>query len=442
MSTQTLAAAAPAQLATHPWPLAARIAFRFCCVYFPLFCLSNQVINSVFPIPKVDVPDWATIWPVRLPIIWVAQHIFRVKTELVYSGSGSGDKTFDWVLTFCILVVSLIATAVWSALDRKRLSYSTLRKWFWLFLRICLASQMFIYGFNKAVPMQMPFPYLSQQLEPFGQMSPMGVLWSSIGASTSYEIFAGCAEIIGGLLLIFPRTVTLGALVCLADMIQVFMLNMTYDVPVKLFSFHLIVMSLLLLTRDAPRLTNLFFLNRVAEPSALEPLFATRRANRIALAVVALLWLWMLGNNAYGSWDSWHTYGGGAPKSALYGIWDVEQFSIDGQERPPLLTDNARFHRAIFDFPAYVSFTCMDDSRAGFGAAIDTKAKTLVLTKPSDKNYKASLTFDHPAPDRLTLDGQMDGHKVHMQMHLKDRKDFPLFATRGFHWISEYPFNR
>lgn len=27
---------------------------------------------------------------------------------------------------------------------------------------------------------------------------------------------------------------TLGALVCLADLVQVFMLNMTYDVPVKL----------------------------------------------------------------------------------------------------------------------------------------------------------------------------------------------------------------
>jgi uncharacterized membrane protein YphA (DoxX/SURF4 family) len=442
MSTQTLASPAPTQQTAPPWPIAARIFFRFCAVYFPIYCLSNQVINSVFPIPKIDVPDWAAIWPVRVPIIWVAQHIFRVKTELVYSGSGSGDKTFDWVLVFCILVVSLIATAVWSALDRKRESYPTLRKWFWLFLRICLGSQMFVYGFSKAVPLQMHFPYLSQQLEPFGQMSPMGVLWSSIGASPSYEIFAGCAEITGGLLLIFARTVTLGALVCLADMIQVFMLNMTYDVPVKLFSFHLIVMSLLLLTRDSPRLTNVFILNRPAEPSAHEPLFATRRANRIALAVLAFLWLWMLGNNVYGAWSSWYTYGGGAPKSALFGIWDVEQFSIDGQVRPPLLTDNARFRHVIFDFPGKASFTRMDESRAGFDAAIDTKAKTLVLTKPSDKSYKASLAFDRPAPDQLVFDGRMDGHNIHMQMHLKDRKDFPLFATRGFHWISEYPFHR
>ena len=75
----------------------------------------------------------------------------------------------------------------------------------------------------------------------------MGVLWSSIGSSPAYESFAGCAELLGGILLIVPRTTTLGALVCLADMTQVFMLNMTYDVPVKLLSFHLILLSLFLL---------------------------------------------------------------------------------------------------------------------------------------------------------------------------------------------------
>ena len=441
MSTEALAQPSLTDLAVHPWPVAQRIAFRFSCVYFFLFCLGNQVINGVLIIPKVDVPDWGTLPPIRPLIFWVAQHIFLVKTEIVYKDSGSGDKTYDWVLVFCTLVFSILAAGLWSFLDRRRHSYPTLLKWFWLFLRLTLASQMFGYGFAKAPPLQMPFPYLSTRMEPFGHMSPMGILWSSIGASPSYEIFAGCAEITGGLLLIFPRTVTLGALVCLADMIQVFMLNMTYDVPVKLFSFHLILMSLLLLSRDAPRLTNLFFLNRPAAPSQIVPLFTTRRASRIATGILAFLWLWMLGNNIYNAWDGWHTYGGGAPKSALYGIWEVERSSIDGRPQPPLLTDNTRYRRVIFDFPEFASFTKMDDTSVGFGAAIDTAKKTLALTARADKNWKAKLAFNRPATDRLLLDGQMDGHLIHMELHLMDEKKF-LFATRGFHWISEYPFNR
>lgn len=122
----------------------------------------------------------------------------------------------------------------------------------------------------------------------------MGVLWSFAGASRPYEIFVGCAELLGGILLVVPRKTMLGALVCLAGLIQVFMLNMTYDVPVKLFSFHLLLMSLFLLAPDLPRLCRFFFLNRVTENSAQGPLFRSRRANRVALALQVLFGLWLL----------------------------------------------------------------------------------------------------------------------------------------------------
>ena len=67
--------------------------------------------------------------------------------------------------------------------------------------------------------------------------------------------------------------------------------------------------------------------------------------------------------------------------------------------------------------------------------------KTLVLTKGSDKNWKATFTFQRPTPNRLTLDGEMDGRKTQMQLQLVDRTKF-LLLSRGFHWIQEYPLNR
>ena len=242
------------------WGLALRIAFRFCVAYFTLFSLSNQILDGLLAVPRLNI-ELSALWPLRHITFWTATHIFRIKHELVYTGSGSGDKTFDWVLAFCLLVIAAVITLVWSILDRRRPNYVTFHKWFRLAMRFALASEMFLYGISKVIPLQMPFPYLTRLLEPYGNFSPMAVLWSSIGASTSYEIFTGCAETLGGILLLTPRTTTLGALVCLADMIQVFMLNMTYDVPVKLFSFHLILFSLFLLAPDARRLFN-FFLHR------------------------------------------------------------------------------------------------------------------------------------------------------------------------------------
>lgn len=431
-------------LALRPivWSRVKRVVFRFCFVYFTLFCLSSQVITSLLPIPQVDVPDFDTLWPFRPIIFWAGAHIFHCKMPLVYTGSGSGDKTFDWVTLFCILVVSLVAAVIWSLLDRKRQSYQVLYSWFWLFIRLCLAGQLLIYGFVKAVPLQMPQPFLFKLIEPFGSFSPMGVLWTSIGASPAYEIFTGCAELTGGILLILPRTATLGALIALADMTQVFMLNMTYDVPVKLLSFHLILMSLFLLGPNLERLASFFLLHRPtdsAKPVNL-PLSSTRSLRIVAIAQI-VLWLWFAGNNIYGDWDSWHHYGGGRPKPPLYGIWHVDQITVDGQVRAPLLNEGDRWRRIIFDFPGSAQVQQMDDTPKGYGVEIDEKKNALALTKSDDQKWKANFTFTHPAFDRLQLDGKWEGHNVQMQLKREDETKFGV-KSRGFHWVQDYPFNR
>lgn len=423
------------------WNLGLRLAFRFCFVYFTLYSLSNQIIAELLPIPNVNFEGLGILWPMRQITFWIAQHVFGITKPLVYTGSGSGDKTFDWVQMLFMLAFSVLAVAIWSVLDRRRKNYVMLYKWFRLFIRFALLSELLAYGFAKLIPLQMPFPFLTRLLEPFGNFSPMGVLWSSVGASHAYEIFTGCAETLAGLLLIFPRTAMLGALVALADMIQIFTLNMTYDVPVKQLSFHLLVLSLFLLAPEGRRIFTFFFSGRAVPASTQSALFKSSRANRWALVGQIVLALYLIGLNIYGGIQGWHTYGGGRPKSPLYGIWNVEQMSIDGVTRSPLITDYDRWRRVIFDFTTFTTFQRMDDTNAGFASTIDDKNKTLTLTKPADKNWKASLNYDRPAQDQLILDGSMDGRKIHMQLRLFDRNKFTL-VNRGFHWINDYPFNR
>jgi uncharacterized membrane protein YphA (DoxX/SURF4 family) len=409
------------------WPLVSRIAFRFCLVYFTLFCLSNQILLGLFPFPNsFSIPDLSSRGFVRNTVSWTAAHVFHVSTPLVYQGSGSGDKTFDWVLAFCILVTAVAATAIWSVLDRRRREYQALHKWFTVFLRFAVGSQMLIYGMAKLVPMQMPYPSLTRLMEPFGNFSPMGVLWYSIGASPGYEMFAGSAEVFGGVLLFFPRTAMFGAMVCLADTIEVFMLNMTYDVPVKLFAFHLILMSVVLLTPELGRVARFFFSKESVGPSQRQDLFRSLRANRIAFAVQALFGIGLVGMNGYGSWQGWHQYGGGAPKSPLYGIWNIDQASSDAPG----------WKRVMFDRPMGMSMQRIDDTFANFGASIDMSKGSVALSQ-----NKGSLTFVRSGPDRMTLDGVVDGRKLRMQLQLLDRSKL-LLVSRGFHWIQEYPFNR
>jgi hypothetical protein len=431
------------------WNLALRIAFRFWMIYLGLYCLATEIISGLFTAAGgtgVAIPDPATLWPLRPVIFWTAAHIFHVNAPLGAfwgSNNGSADCMFGWVTAFCLLVIAIAATVVWSLLDRSRENYAELHKWFRLVVRFALAGRMIFYGIVKVIPIQMPYPSLARLLQPFGTFSPVGVLLNSMGSAQAYEVFTGCAMVAAGLLLIVPRTATLGALISLADMILAFMLAMTYDVPVKLLAFHLILLSCFLLAPDVPRLVRLAL-------STEAQLFRSVRANRIALAAQIILGLWLVGLYCHYSWGIWSTRVGGRPLPPLYGIWEVRQMSIDEQPLPPLLTDSTRWRRAIFDFPDRMAFQRTDDSFAPYGASVNLPDRTLVLTKygnlpgrtlaftkSDDKNWRASFTFERPAGDQLILDGRMDNHQVHMELQLTDRNSF-LLVSRGFHWIQEF----
>jgi hypothetical protein len=423
------------------WSPALRIAFRFWMVYLGLYCYATEILPGLLTATGGGggIPDPATLWPLRPVIFWTAAHIFHVNAPLSFdSQSGGSDCMFGWVTAFCLLVIATAATVVWSLLDRSRENYAELHKWFRLFVRFALAGRMIPYGIAKVIPIQMPYPSLTRLLQPFGTFSPYGVLENSIGSAPAYEIFTGCAMIAAGLLLIVPRTATLGALISLADMILVFMLAMTYDVTAKLFAFHLILLSCFLLAPDVPRLVRFLLLRRTTVLSTEAQLFRGVRANRIALVAQMMLGLWLVGLYCHYAWGIWSTRGGGRPRPPLYGIWEVRQMSIDEQPRPPLLTDSARWRRAIFDYyPDRMAFQRIDDSFAPYGASVNLPDRTLGLTKRDDKNWTASFTFQRPAGDQLILDGRMDNHQVHMELQLTDRNKF-LLVSRGFHWIQEF----
>jgi hypothetical protein len=263
-----------------------------------------------------------------------------------------------------------------------------------------------------------------------------GFLWTSIGVSQPYQIFTGVVELLGGLLLIVPQTTMLGAIICLVSMAHVFVLNMTYDVGVKILSFQLALMSLFLLAPDFPRLSNVLLLNRPAGVSSEPEMFKTRRANRIALAVQIVAGLYLLGMYANISRTFWYDEGGGgSTKSPLYGIWNVEELAIDGQTRPPQLNDyDRRWRRVIFDAPEWIFFQRIDDSFVRYGATVDAQKNTLSLTKGKSRSWHSNFTFERPAQDRLLLEGQMDGYRISMKLQRVEFDTFRLLNSR-FRWV-------
>jgi hypothetical protein len=254
-------------------------------------------------------------------------------------------------------------------------------------------------------------------------------------------MFAGCAEAAAGLLLLLPQTALLGALLAAADMTQVFMLNMTYDVPLKLMSFHLLLISLFLIAPESPRLARFFLGNETVGPSRETPLFRTARANRIALWLQIAFAVWLLAINVVSAVHLWNMQSKGRTRSPLFGAWTVQTMMIDGIERAPLLTDPDRWRRLIFDYDTAMRVQTIDGELHRSGLKLDAVKRTFDLSRDSDPTQTAHFVYDRKAPDAMTLDGDMNGHPVHMELAREDEKKL-LLESRGFHWVQDYPFNR
>jgi hypothetical protein len=104
---------------------------------------------------------------------------------------------------------------------------------------------------------------------PLGDLLPMRFSWLFIGFSKPYEIFSGLMEIFAGSLLLFRRTATLGAMVATGVFLNVMMLNLCYDIPVKIYSMQLTFVALFLLANESKRIIDFFILNKPAAANSL-----------------------------------------------------------------------------------------------------------------------------------------------------------------------------
>jgi hypothetical protein len=433
-----------AQGAEVRWNPARRIAFRFLFSYFVLFFLAGQEIASIpFTTPLVEryIKLWYGI------VVWVAKHLLHIRYDFPMNGDGSGDTTFQWILLPCYLTLAGAVTVLWSLLDRKRPNYRRLYAWLRLLFRFTLATAMIVYGFAKVIPNQMPAPRSFTLLQRVGQLTPMRILWTFIGASPAFETFTGMAELLGGLLLLVPRTILLGALICVADMTMIFMMNMCYDVPVKIMSFHYLVMGVLLVAPDLQRLANLFLFNRPVGAAEQWPLFARKRLDRAVQILLIVFGLYMIGTSVSDGVKRYRVRN--PPQPPLYGVWSVDSLTVDGQD-VPLTTATDRWRWVTFEKPGEMRLELKSGSRESYALNLDRAAKRMTLgkyqrdpkggplldaaSKPQRvPNWQGELSFDEPETDVLVLDGTLDGHRTHAKL-LK----MPLIG-KSFHWVLDPP---
>lgn len=356
------------------------------------------------------------------PMVWllaqVGSYLTRGRGVEIAKSAGS-DVLWLWCLHLGWLVLAVLVTAAWTVMDRGRSDYRRLAASLIVFARFGLAVVLIIYGLGKVIPVQMGFMTLPHhQLQLTGDTSLFETLWGFMGDSPAYSVATGLVELVSGLLLLWNRTQLLGALGAATAMAQVLLLNVTYDVPVKLAVGELFLIAIGI---ASPYWSNLarVLLNR-GETRPVQhwlPLGAGKRWLR-RTGVVAKFGIAgsLLVSSAM--WDAMLFSVYNTPTSTLDGVWRATSFTVDGREAALNQTSPQPWTNvAIADrnkVPQFGVVKFVSQAPAGYTTTwqLEVDGDRLKLRKPESNSAEVLLRATQPDKDRLVLTGQLDGRQI------------------------------
>ena len=258
------------QYASPKWTIVKQFAFRAFSIYLILyftfisgFGYGNPVFNYVNP-------------PLQSVFSAFANFTFKIFFHREFKGDFPiGDSYLTYTGMFSFLLIAIFFSFVWTIID-KGSSFPKFFKFMHVFARYYLAIILFAFGIDKLVLLQFTL-HPAQFLQPVGSMDPHMLFWVFVGASKSYQIFGGLMETIAAILLLFRRTSTIGALIALTLLINVFILNIGYDTFVKVGVFHFLLFNILILIPDIKRLFGFFISGQNKSLSAIPPIIEKGR---------------------------------------------------------------------------------------------------------------------------------------------------------------------
>ncbi len=423
------------------WPVPQLILFRFITTYF---LLSTAIWGWLGSIPFLSfLSSVSSTFTVTYTELF-NDYVFQIKPELVPT-RGSGDTSMGWATLYAQLFISLMVCILWSILDRKRANY----RWGSLVVRNVVRYYIilfaFIYGIIKLYGLQMPSPSNSYYATDLGHFSAMRFSWNFIGYSKGYEFFSGLMEVFVGVFLLYRRTILLGALLGIGVFANVFLLNMSYDIPVKIFSFQLLFACAFISFNNLGRLVRFFALNRSVEPDTSWDIPNFRpwvRPTRIALkslfVIVFVLSPFYTYYNAYASRAS----GQAAPpfESGFYAVGD---FIVNGDTIVPEIGSSLHWQDLAIDPRARGSIGLRDEAfrvrygRSYFSYDLDTISNILSIKKSGgDQSALFRGTYETLGDRSLRLRGLYKSVDTLQVDLIWDPRDYQL-ARKEFNWLLE-----
>lgn len=420
------------------WSSIKKISFRFFFSYFSLFILFQN--NSTYPFYNYITKILNIALYKLIPAI--GESILGISYTIRTGPNGSGDTTYDYIVVFVIFVTSILATVIWSLLDKKSINYKKLYYWLTVAIRFYIGLMLINYGIWKLIKLQFGYPSMQVLTQTYGESSPMRLAWTFLGFSKGYNIFMGLAEV-AAIFLLFRRTLSFGLIITLATTANVMAVNYFYDVPVKITSTHLVLMTLFLFAYNFKELCGFFFFKKTLKLSIIPKPNFKKIAKKTFLVIKIILISCSVGLGVYGAKQAQNSRLAGVNDIRIKGLYEVENFMVNKDTLETKSKNGIKKWKYLMLKNKRYAMVKYDDYKAKwYKIEMDSIEDKFTLEDYTDSLKVFQLNLKEK-DSVIYLNGtfEKDTIAIKLRKYTNFKKKF-LLTNRGFNWINERPLNR
>ncbi len=291
------------------WKLWIKLLSGFLCVLV--------ILTVYFPYTFIWHPATAMFSLFKELAIFSGKNFWGLKTEDTIEFSS--DSIWLYVHLGNLFLLSILLSLVIS-IKMASAKQNTVWAIILIFIRYYLVLQLMIYGWNKIFKWQFYLPEPNTLGTPIGDLSKEMVFWSLVGSSYGYSVFAGLLEVIPALMLLFKRTQILGAAISFGVLLQVFAMNVSFDISVKFYSAFLLVLSAIILWANKRKI--LKGLGILSEESRSDKLM-TEVKFPFKIVLKSVVWVLIVCESFYMYFAEWNFNDDKAERPKYHGAYTV-----------------------------------------------------------------------------------------------------------------------
>jgi hypothetical protein len=423
------------------WTLTQKVAFRIGFLYMLFLCipLYSAFYQHVFSLKwgKITYNDFQSIvafWPPQIITIESEEGVFGI---------------LNYINLILLFAGSVVGAGIWTAIDRKTLSYDKLYYWIRVLARYRLAYGMIGWGCKKIFPMQMVYPTVGMLNTPFIDMAEKKLYWSHVGVSFGYTVFLGFAEFIPGILLLHRKTAVLGAALAAVVTFNICIANHAYDAGVAVPAAYFAIIGVFITWYDLPKIWNLIVKERDnLQPYHYYPVLnqtwqrrlkaATKTVFNIAFVPVTVA-LWGYGFFYGNNYNIPSTPG--LPDAKSY--YQVSEFRLNNKVIPYSPKDSIRWQDATFEGWSSLSYKtnrgAIADRMIGYSPLRVTQSKNRKLNEASSQNADRLARQNKPRDLGVTRweVGGMSGERRYFYYKADTVKHILYLQNKNIHYKNE-----